>query len=548
MQFFNNLSFRWKLTFPIMAIAAVLLVIAVLGISIVGQIVEKAEKISHRYLPSVNYLVQADRDLYQALAAERSIIFVKVGSDEYKALAKQHDENIGQAYDRVKKYAELAESDEAQALLAEFWPKFKTWKASTEEIENQRTNNGRIGRTNAIESSFGHAAEEFGTMRDIIDKLTDLTLEASHRATIQIEEQSATSKTTQTLSLTVGLVLCLLVALFFPRLITGPLKEIIKRVEDIAHGDGDLTARVEARGKDELGQLADAFNQFLAKLQDLIRDITESTDQVASAADELSTITEETNQAITSQHQSTDQVATAVNEMAATVQEVARNASEAATAAHGADAESSTGRKVVEDTIGAITILAEEVDSAAKVIRDLETEAENIGSVLDVIRGIAEQTNLLALNAAIEAARAGEQGRGFAVVADEVRTLASRTQKSTTDIQEMIERLQTGTQDAVKVMDGGSERAQLSVTQAAKAGDALSNITAAVSSISDMNTQIASAAEEQNAVTEDINRNIVDISTLSDTSARGSEQTAASSIELARLASRLQELVSRFRT
>jgi len=242
-----------------------------------------------------------------------------------------------------------------------------------------------------------------------------------------------------------------------------------------------------------------------------------------------------------------DQVATAMNEMSATVQEVARNAEQAAHAAQNADQCAKSGALVATEAMGGIDALVSEVERSAGAIHELEAESENIGMVLDVIKGIAEQTNLLALNAAIEAARAGEQGRGFAVVADEVRTLASRTQKSTQEIHHMIERLQAGASNAVRVMEAARGKGKLGVEQVERAAESLAEIAGAVATINDMNTQIASAAEEQSAVAEEINRNVVNISHGSVQSARGTEQAALASGELARLATDLHQLVAQFK-
>ncbi len=343
------------------------------------------------------------------------------------------------------------------------------------------------------------------------------------------------------------LVLALFIASLIAKGISRPLNAAVEAMNEIAEGEGDLTRRLDDSGENEISKLAKAFNQFAEKVRLMVSQVSASTGQLAAAAEEVSVITEETNRGVQQQQSETTQVVTAMNEMAATVQEVARHANEAASAASNADSASAEGKKVVINTMKAIEDLSAEINTAATVISKLETDSENIGSVLDVIKGIAEQTNLLALNAAIEAARAGEQGRGFAVVADEVRTLASKTQKSTQEIQGMIEQLQTGAQSAVKVMAESITRAEASVEKAAHAGSALETITKSVSQIRDMNAQIATAAEEQSAVAEEINRNIVSISDVVDQTAEGSRQTSTASGELARLAVQLQQLVGQFK-
>ncbi len=337
------------------------------------------------------------------------------------------------------------------------------------------------------------------------------------------------------------------VGLYFAGTIMRPLNKMVEMLQDVAEGEGDLTRKLDETRQDELGSIAHWFNLFTSKIETLIVQIGNSTNQLSSAAIQMSAVTEQTKSGINKQRSQTDQVATSVNEMSATALEVAQSALSAEQSAKQADEEAAEGGDVVIKTIGVINDLAREVESAALVIHKLEEDSSKIGGVLSVIKGIAEQTNLLALNAAIEAARAGEQGRGFAVVADEVRTLASRTQDSTQEIETMISLLQQAAAEAVSAMEASCDKAKGSVEQAALAGASLDSIKSAVAAISDMNGQIASAAEQQSAVTEEINRNVVMISQIADETAVGANQTADSSEELSKLAVNLQSLVKQFK-
>ncbi|MEO3728182.1 methyl-accepting chemotaxis protein [Pseudomonas sp. PSE1(2024)] len=329
--------------------------------------------------------------------------------------------------------------------------------------------------------------------------------------------------------------------------IARPLKQMVTMLDDIAQGEGDLTRRLTSDRKDELGSIAKGFNTFLAKLQGMITQVVSSVQSVSDSSEHTADIAIRTNIGIQKQMAEIDQVATAVQEMTATAQDVARNATQAAQAASHADQAASQGMQIVRDTSNSIGVLAVEIGKAVDVVQTLAKDSENINAILIAIRGIAEQTNLLALNAAIEAARAGEQGRGFAVVADEVRNLAQKTQKATEEIQSMIQQLQQGTRDVVRVMEDSQNRTDESVQHAAKAAEALETITQAVSVINDMNTQIASAAEEQSAVADDINRNVINIGQVANEVAGGADESSSASADLTKLAEQQRRLINQFK-
>ena len=349
----------------------------------------------------------------------------------------------------------------------------------------------------------------------------------------------------------IALLICGLLAmlvLLISRSVTRPMEQVVQALDNIASGEGDLTQHLDAHGHDELTQLANSFNQFEDKLRQLISRLSEAAGTLDQSSDELDQISQRGQQQSQSQAQQMDLVATAINQVTYAVQDVARNAEQASSEVRNAEQQAHAGNSCILSSMSQIEQLSATIDNAVSVIRSLASESTQIGSVLEVIRSIAEQTNLLALNAAIEAARAGEQGRGFAVVADEVRLLAQRTQQSTQEIQGMIERLQSNSEAAVRVIDDSSHAAQLTIEQARLASSNLEQITGTLGNLSGLNSSIASATLQQSHVVDDINQNVTQAASLAQEAAMAAEQTSQASLQLGKLAEQMNHLLRQFRT
>ena len=378
----------------------------------------------------------------------------------------------------------------------------------------------------------------------VLNHLMEINTQQTVDTNRQAAEQYSAAFKLVVLLLLLATGLTLLFAWLLTRSITQPIAKALEAAEEIA--EGNLTRPVQADGSDEAGRLLRAMAKMQENLRDTLQRISGSATQLASAAEELNSVTEESARGLTQQNNEIEQAATAVNEMTSAVEEVARNAVSTSEASKNATASAGDGRDLVQETVTAIERMSGDVQDTASLIGDLANESRDIGKVLDVIRGLADQTNLLALNAAIEAARAGEAGRGFAVVADEVRALAHRTQQSTSEIERMIGSIQNGTEQAVDSMRNSTERAESTLNIARGAGLSLDTINSAIIQINERNLVIASAAEEQAQVAREVDRNLVNIRDLSVQSATGANQTSAASNELSRLAVDLNSMVARF--
>ena len=460
------------------------------------------------------------------------------GLDDGFKQADHHVKLFNQTIDELIELDPLRKGD-YEGIRKAFDAYFTQGKQMAIAYINQGASGG-----NAMMGAFDAVAQ------DLADRLAPalMTVDAERAAQEAFLEESA--HTSQNLSIfftvlySIMLITMLVGSYIF---LLRPLGSTLEMFHDLAKGHGDLTHRLNENILGELGDLAACTNKFVGQVQENISKVGDTVHHLAATSTQLKGTTDSTYKVMSRQQAETDMVATAMNEMTATVHEVARNAVDAAESARHADEQSNNGRQVVDETVQVINALAIEVERAAKVIQSVEVHSEQISKVSDVISDIADQTNLLALNAAIEAARAGEQGRGFAVVADEVRALAKRTQDSTSEIKNIIDELQKSSREAVDVMDKGRSQANATVQQAREAGIALELITSEVTKISDMNTLIASAAEEQGAVSEEINRSIVSIREVSDETMTEMNSLTQVSEDLMGVVHELKGLVGNFK-
>lgn len=420
----------------------------------------------------------------------------------------------------------------------------KNFKAMLDELIKIHSNDEWRTDSHFIKTEVGPLVK---TMEGQIERLISLQRKKSIDMGMVLQDQSSRTVNMTLVLMIVSLSGGLLIAYVLVKGTTGPLQKITTAMRDIAQGDGDLTRRLPVNGDSELSKLADAFNAFTNKIQITVAEVAQAASKLNRAAFSVSSITSKTSKNIQSQTTNIEQVATAITEMAASIQEVSRNTAKTAESAKQAKDETERGNSIITTTVNSIAKLESEIKKVMQVIADVEDGSRQIGGVLDVINGISEQTNLLALNAAIEAARAGEQGRGFAVVADEVRTLSKRTSDSTREIQRIIERLQHGTKDAVTVSNDVGRQSNDTVNHVQEAAAALKLIAEEVNTINNMSLLIAAATHEQSTTAEEVNEKIVNTNQSAEQLAVSAEETANASIDLAKLAADLQQTVNQFK-
>jgi len=538
MRWFADLSVRYKIFSVVLVGVLGFVVYLGFSYSVNSSNAKRLDDLRDVYYPVLQktddvatLLTRIDEALNSAAAAGDEDMIASA-----EGLAKQLDAEL-QAIGNV----DVASSAKVAVLQARFGEYFKAADALSKGMVDGSLSLGSIG---------DRVAKQQAVRKDLVEGLKRFRADAYDAFTGAIAEAVSASQNALIWGLAMTLTLAALLGVF-GNFIGGTIRrnilDVAESLKEMASGKGDLRTRLEHPHSDEIGVLVRHFNTFIGQLHGLIREITQSAGSMQTSSQEMDRISEKAHGSIKQQQDDIDRVATAMNEMTISVQEVARHADEAASAAQSANQGARAGGEIVTATGSTINELAHEVETAAGVINALATDSENIGAVLSVIRDITEQTNLLALNAAIEAARAGEQGRGFAVVADEVRTLAKRTHDSTGEIHVIIEKLQKGAQAAVSAMQHGQQRALDAVNQSEEAGESLGAIVQSVEQISAMNTQIACAAEQQLTVAEEINQSISHINTVACESASDTDLLANASSVVAEQVGLLDDRVSRFK-
>ncbi len=532
----KNISIRIKYAIP-MVVTILVIVTILIGNSVLISALERdVETYTDGFLPAVSSVLNADRDLYQARLAE---VQYHTSYEGKQANLESINENAQQAKDRLQRFESLlSQYPELTKKLSAFDGAYSAWKSSVDSnLQNADA-----------ETALKASETNFENLRTIYDMAGELAMTKAQQVRKESEAQVAQHKTFVWVVSIGAIVLAIMVSVISQNKLIARIDELTKNIKDITSGGGDLTHEIDVQQKDELGQLGLAFNDFVRNLRELIAQVGSDVNQLQNFCGSLDSSSAKSSDVVARQSQSVEMIVSAVHQMSIATREMSEIAQNTASETEVAMTQSGEGVATIKKSVEQIQAVYHTIESASNGAKQLVEESNNISSVLDVIRGIAEQTNLLALNAAIEAARAGEQGRGFAVVADEVRTLASKTQESTDSIQKMIEAVQQGVSNVVSQIEDGFEKVSSSVDLASSIETRLSETQGLIRQVRDMSTQTATATEEQSSVSEEINTNLHELSTQTSITSEIASETHESAQQVRRVADSIYQGVSRFKT
>jgi len=551
----NNLSVKAKIMGNSIFLLVVIAFISFYANQNMRKIGNELEAIAEVYVPLTQRITSiTEHQLVQTIHVERvlrlahmqnQVSKIEEAINQFDLLSKKVNEEIKHAESIAKNGIEFGHNQQEIKEFTKVNAQLHKIEKAHSDFEHHSYNIFALIKkddTDAVDGLSGLLEQEEDQLNHELASLLAQIGNFTQGAAMLAEEHEHKTEFMLMIMAFIALVFGLSTSLLLSNRIISDIKSATKIAS------GDLGDAIAVKSDDEIGELLHAMNGMRAKLLNMVSEISGTTEQLSTAAEQISVITTQTSANIQQQQSETEQVATAMTEMNATVVEVSANVTNTAEAAKSANVETEKGLRVVTDAVSGIRELAKKVENASLVISQVEQDSENINTVLDVIKGIADQTNLLALNAAIEAARAGEQGRGFAVVADEVRTLAGRTQESTAEINDIIEKLQAGSRKAAEAMRESQDQSNQVVEKAELASHSLSAIATAVSKIDQMSSQIALSAEEQISVSDEMHKNITHISEMANMNTVGARQTSEAGAELASMASNLQGLVAQFRT